>query len=478
MIVRNECENLDACLASVAGLADEIIVIDTGSTDDTRGVAAKRGASVYEFAWVDDFSAARNESIKHASGEWIFWLDADDRVPEHSYEKLKSLIGSLPESNAAFLMTVVSPAPDGRPMFEALHARLFRNDARIRWEYPVHEQIAASVRRSGGELRRTDIGIVHVGYLQSTSVSHKLERNLRIMDKSLEEKPLDGFMLSCRAGTLADLGRSAEALVSLNLCELAHTGYVLPPSIPALKGRSYAMQGDLFSALESVRVGLGKYPRDAKLLFMEAEILAALGEAVEAERCIRGQLVVGEEHEPFACADRTIVAFRARHLLADLLLLGGRYEEAEREARQVTEDRAGFGLAWLTLAESLLAQGRIDEVKPIWDWLEKSKDGAIGHCFLKACLYRHMEEPELALATVDEGLSAHPGAVILMRAKVRVLLESGKRGPDLAAVVDRVLEVDPMCMRAWSVRRACWAPLSEGPTRWSDRARTATGPIV
>ena len=95
MIVKNEEDNLPACLASVAGLTDEIIVVDTGSTDRTREIARDAGAKVFEFPWVDSFAAARNESIRHATGEWIFWMDADDRLDEENREKLRRLFASL-----------------------------------------------------------------------------------------------------------------------------------------------------------------------------------------------------------------------------------------------------------------------------------------------------------------------------------------------------------------------------------------------
>ena len=81
MIVRDEAANLPACLASVHDLVDEMIVVDTGSTDATKELAAQWGAKVFDFPWVDDFAAA-NGAIRHATGTWIFWLDADDRLDE------------------------------------------------------------------------------------------------------------------------------------------------------------------------------------------------------------------------------------------------------------------------------------------------------------------------------------------------------------------------------------------------------------
>src|ERR1700722_2065782 len=108
MIVRNEADKLAACLQSAAGLMDEMIVVDTGSTDATRDVAAGCGARVVNFVWVDDFAAARNESIRHATGDWIFWLDADEQLDENARGKLRSLVADLKSDKVAYVMQQLS----------------------------------------------------------------------------------------------------------------------------------------------------------------------------------------------------------------------------------------------------------------------------------------------------------------------------------------------------------------------------------
>src|SRR5262249_61212837 len=94
MIVRNEEKNLPECLACVRDLVDEMVVLDTGSTDRTKEIAREMGAKVFEFPWIDHFAAARNECLHRASGEWIFWLDADDRVDEENRAKLRTLLAN------------------------------------------------------------------------------------------------------------------------------------------------------------------------------------------------------------------------------------------------------------------------------------------------------------------------------------------------------------------------------------------------
>src|SRR3974390_430711 len=95
MIVKTEEAHLAACLRSGAGLVKEMIGVDTGSTDRTREIAVSQGAKVFDFPWCDDFSAARNEALRRATGEWIFWMDADDRLDETNRERLTELFDGL-----------------------------------------------------------------------------------------------------------------------------------------------------------------------------------------------------------------------------------------------------------------------------------------------------------------------------------------------------------------------------------------------
>ena len=111
LMVKNEETNLPTCLSSAADLVHEMIVVDTGSTDRTKEVAASLGARVFDFAWVDSFAAARNESLRHASGDWIFWLDGDEYLDEANRQKVRVLFANLGDENAAYSMKQCS-APE------------------------------------------------------------------------------------------------------------------------------------------------------------------------------------------------------------------------------------------------------------------------------------------------------------------------------------------------------------------------------
>src|SRR3989338_8280401 len=92
MLAKNEEKYLEQCLDSVKEFVDEIIIIDTGSADKTKGIAKKFGAKIYDFKWQDDFSAARNESLKHATKDWILVLDADEVIDEEGKKKIKEAV--------------------------------------------------------------------------------------------------------------------------------------------------------------------------------------------------------------------------------------------------------------------------------------------------------------------------------------------------------------------------------------------------
>lgn len=152
MIARDEEAVLGRCLQSVEGIAEEIIVVDTGSQDATREIARAHGAKVYDWAWRDDFAAARNEAFSHASMEYILWLDADDVMDEENRQKFLALKETLdPSIDMVMMRYHVAFAANGTPTLTFYRERLMRRSASFRWQGRVHEAIGA--RRACDSLR-------------------------------------------------------------------------------------------------------------------------------------------------------------------------------------------------------------------------------------------------------------------------------------------------------------------------------------
>jgi glycosyltransferase involved in cell wall biosynthesis len=185
MIVRNEAKNLPRSLAPIASLFDESIVVDTGSTDGTVDLARGYGAKVFEICWKKDFAQARNYSIDRASGDWIFWLDADNRIEIEDVRKMRRLIEG--EKNRIFWCTeVVEPHGD-----TLIQKRIFPNHPDFRFQGEIHEQLVHP--SEGIRFVMTDIQIYHWGYADRGILRQKGLRNLEILREVLQKNPEDFF---------------------------------------------------------------------------------------------------------------------------------------------------------------------------------------------------------------------------------------------------------------------------------------------
>lgn len=186
MIVRNERGQLARCLDSVRGLADEVIVVDTGSTDGTPELARTLGAIVVETTWRDDFAEARNRALSLARGAWILVLDGDEWLPPESVAAVRALAAREPAE--AFHLIQCSEDPEGHPMHAAA-VRLFPNRPDVRYRFPLHEEVNESLKRAGVPLRGTAVEIRHSGYADPSEIARKQERNRRIVEAALARKP-------------------------------------------------------------------------------------------------------------------------------------------------------------------------------------------------------------------------------------------------------------------------------------------------
>jgi glycosyltransferase involved in cell wall biosynthesis len=181
MVVRNGARFMKACLESVSPLCDEIVVVDTGSEDDSRDIARSFGATVIDAAWTNDFAAARNIYVERARCAWILSLDADEVLGRLSKAALTDAVERNPRTAFVFEIrnyfvedeapALVLPsksgsdAPAGTRCVLSRTVRLFPRRPGLRYSYPVHESLGPAIERTGIRIRRCHVPIHHIGGL-------------------------------------------------------------------------------------------------------------------------------------------------------------------------------------------------------------------------------------------------------------------------------------------------------------------------
>ncbi|HEX4265320.1 MAG TPA: glycosyltransferase [Verrucomicrobiae bacterium] len=340
-ITRNEEKNIARALASVRGVADEIIVADTGSTDRTIEIAKAAGAVVCHFPWCDDFSAARNFSISHARGDWILWMDADEELLPESVNELRACL-ERSDALAFFLRFQDLKQADRLDYFSLMwHLRLFRRRDDLRFQGRCHPDFRPGIReieaRTGLQVLLSNITIRHYGYL-GTLTEAKLRRAVRLLELELRERPGQLYYLIEYARTLAQLGdpRWEKVLREAATNLLPHIRQDEPPGPIVSLLLEHLMQlppeqlppGFNPELLESL--AWRWFPSNAPLLWLLARRAAEEGKFDEAERLLRRLVEMGKDHsyDQWVSFDPRLVGDDAKANLGACLVRQGKLDEA------------------------------------------------------------------------------------------------------------------------------------------------------
>lgn len=296
LIVRDAQRPLRAALESARPFMDEMIVVDTGSQDGGRETALEAGARVFDFAWCDDFSAARNDSLDRATGDWIFWMDADDVLPPESGRELRELAAAHPARDAAFWVTVVETSRDTQRTTGHAHVKLFPRHPAIRFCYHVHEQVAPAVNALGLPIKPSTATVHHAHADRSPQAdAARMQRNLRLLMLDLAERPDDPFVLHNLGTTYLflpeGLGRAAEYL--RRSIAGFKTGSSIQLNAYLSLGQAYGTSGDRDAELHTYREALEHFPNDGVLLLRVGGLCERRGLLDEAADCYRTALERG-----------------------------------------------------------------------------------------------------------------------------------------------------------------------------------------
>jgi tetratricopeptide (TPR) repeat protein len=320
MIVRNEAAQIEDCLRSVQGFVDEMVVVDTGSTDNTIALAEAMGARVERITWPGDFAPARNQALQWVKGDWVLVLDADERLRPEAMAPLRALMAQ-PD------LLLINLLRHERGAVQSPYSnvsRLFRRHPAIRWSRAYHSMVDDSIAAlllQEPHWRLADCpepALIHDGYRpELLAMGNKAERLREAMEAELLERPGDPY-----------------ACAKLGSLEVA--------------------EGKLERGMALLRQGLEQCPAEAHP--ERYELLLHLAVAEGPRKPARA---VDLYRQALALPLAPRLSLAARLNLAALLLQQGELEEAEQLCRRATSSAPEIGLGWYNLGLIRRRQGDI-----------------------------------------------------------------------------------------------------------------------
>jgi len=298
MIVRDEAERLDDCLASVAGFVDELVVVDTGSQDASMEIARRHGATVHQIAWPGDFAPARNQALDRVNGDWVLVLDADEQLLPEARAPLRALM-ALPD---VLMVNLLRQERGAEQSPYSSVSRLFRNHPAIRWSRPYHAMVDDSVallvarEPSWRVAECPQPALVHDGYRPELLAAGDKAKRLRLaMEQELRDHPFDPYASAKLGGLEISEGRRQQGMALLE-AGLAHCPEQAHPEryelllhlamaeANANPERAIALYREALAIPMNPRLSLGAQLNLAALLLRQGQAEAALALAETATR--------------------------------------------------------------------------------------------------------------------------------------------------------------------------------------------------
>lgn len=289
IIARNEGNLIGQCIKSALPYVHQVVVVDTGSSDRTPDIARELGAEVWEFPWINDFSAARNFSLEKARGHWVLVMDCDEEIDCGTGENLPAAVQS--DNYDAYFMNIKNfLGMDKEVTYSSI--RLFRNNPLFRYEGKIHEQISGSILRHAGKDRigRLDFTLLHHGYnAEKVNIKAKIVRNVNLLEEQKITGLQDGFFLYNMGIEHIRQGKFQQALE--NFIESLKITSINSGFAPILANKTVVcliQLGRYRDALEQLAYFQGLYPGYGDLYLLEAACHLRCGRYTKAAAGIAG----------------------------------------------------------------------------------------------------------------------------------------------------------------------------------------------
>lgn len=423
MIVRNEADTLPRCLRSVEKVVDEIVIVDTGSSDETIEIARDFGARVKTVPWKQDFAWARNQALDLAQGKWILHLDADEELQptEDNLEHLHHLLAD--ETYEAYIFQIVSPLEDGQQMKHEI-VRLWRNRKQYRYQGAVHEQILPSILQMNPEARIGQAGleIIHHGYSQNErDQTEKARRNLAILRRTIEENEDDLFAKYNLGISQLQLGNYQEACTVLG--EVYEQIKGTENWIPSLV-RAYALalerNHNLDEALEVLENGIDLWSDYTELLYLQGFIYLHKHLYNQAINCWQQCVLRGDAPSRYVSTEGA-GSYLAYEQLGLLYMRLREYPQAINAFTSALRSKSDFSRVLYHLAQALKMSNYSHD--QVLDYLETHFHFVNPQArILLADVLAHVGATEQALRQIDRALNQLPPTDSIRRLRGYLLL--------------------------------------------------------
>lgn len=356
MIVRDEAENLPSCLNSVKAAVDEMVVLDTGSTDETVAIAQSFGAQVHHFDWCDDFSAARNAALHYVTSDWVLVLDADERLDPKIVPKLKQVM----QFKNCLVVNLVRQEIGAAQSPYSLVSRLFRRHSKIQFSRPYHAMVDDSVasilqrKPQWQVVELPDVAILHEGYRAGAIASRdKLQKARMTMERFLVKHPGDPYVCSKLGALYVQINKVSYGI------ELLERGLKSKQADPPVRYELHYHLGIAYSRLQHLDQAGMHYQSAIQQPILPRLKLGAynnLGNLRKATGDLTGAKAVYEQ------ALRVDPSFTMGHYNLGMTLKAmGQLEEAIAHYQQAIQLNPAYAEAYQNLGVTLLKLGKVAE---------------------------------------------------------------------------------------------------------------------
>ncbi len=333
MIVKDEENNIESCLKKATSIADEIVIVDTGSKDRTKEICKRYNARIYDFPWCGNFAAARNYGINKATGKWILWMDADEILEINDLQGWKKALASNQQLFWAIsIINYIGDLPTD-PSKAYIHAqwRVFRNGIKIRFINDIHEQLDLSeLNVDTTNIKKLPAIIHHYGYMnEEVILKKKHERNLTMLLEASKKERYNPWVDYHLASEYYRIKEYLQAFFQLNKAIIHFLDdQQIPPSIVyKLKYDTLLAMGSYDGALTGIDKAIQMYPDYVDLYYYKGLLLFIKKQFEEAKKIFSFCLELGEEHVQHLVM-RGVGSFHALYMIGKCELELGRKELA------------------------------------------------------------------------------------------------------------------------------------------------------